>query len=63
MLTQDSEVVSGSESSDEGFGGEVDSDLEDERMEMELRKRSEEDLEDSSGYDAKAETLNAIETK
>lgn len=33
--SEDKEIVSGSESSDEGFGGEVESDIEDDRMEAE----------------------------
>lgn len=52
-------MASGSESSDEGFGGEVESDLEDERMEVDLRKQ---DLGDS-GYGANATSLITMETR
>lgn len=43
ILAQDvesKEVTSGSESSDEGFGGEVESDLEDEKIETEASKKN-----------------------
>lgn len=67
VASESKEVASGSESSDEGFGGEVDSDLEDEHMEVELKRESfhVEELGDS-GYGAKAKvTISpvAMETR
>lgn len=65
VASESKEVASGSESSDEGFGGEVDSDLEDEHMEVEL-KRGSCDVEElgDSGYGAKV-TISpvAMETR
>lgn len=59
--SEDKEIVSGSESSDEGFGGEVESDIEDDRMEAEFRKTSADDLGDS-GFRASTSPV-AVETR
>ena len=55
--SEDKEIVSGSESSDEGFGGEVESDIEDDRMEAEASV----DLGDS-GFRASTSPV-AVETR
>jgi hypothetical protein len=62
--SEDKEIVSGSESSDEGLGGEVESDMEEEQeeeAEVDLGKASEEFLGDS-GYGANASPV-AMETE
>lgn len=65
ILAQDGaeskEVASGSESSDEGFGGEVDSDVDDEQMEAEVGKKSDdtESLRDS-GYGSNPLSLPGV---
>ena len=63
VASESKEVASGSESSDEGFGGEVDSDLEDEHME-ELKRGGchDEELGDS-GYGANSISPVAMETR
>lgn len=61
--SEDKEMVSGSESSDEGLGGEVESDIEDERTEVELRKTSEDVTLGDSDYGANTASPVAMETK